>query len=82
MIFGQPREVEIGKDVAQQNQAPEACFLKQAGSFPRMARFRAEVQVGKDQRVVGMQIHDSIVAGDCYCVINTASILVHRVTCR
>ena len=82
VLLGKPGEIQIGKDVAQQDQALEAAFLEQTGGFPRMARFRAEVQVGKDQRVVGMQIHDSIVAGDCYCVINTASILVHRVTCR
>lgn len=82
MIFGQACEVEVGKDVAQQNQAPEARLSEQASSFPRMARVRAEVQVRKDQRVVGMRIHDSIVAGDCYGVINSASILVHRVTSR
>ena len=77
MIFGEAGEIEIGKDVAQQDEALEAGFFQQRGSFPRMARFRAEVQVGKDQRVVGMRIHDWIVAGDCYGAINVASILVH-----
>jgi hypothetical protein len=43
-----------------------------------MARLCAEVQVGKDQRVVGMRTHGWIVAGDCYGAINVASILVHR----
>lgn len=77
MIFGQAREVEIGKDVTEQDQALEASFLEQSGSFPRAARFRAEVQVREDQRVVGMRIHGRIVADDCYGGINTASILVH-----
>jgi hypothetical protein len=38
------------------------------------------VQVGKDQRVVAMQIHMVSLAADCYGVINIASILVHEVT--
>ena len=77
VIFRETGEIEIGKDVAQQDQALEAGFFEQRGGFPRMARFRAEVQVGKDQRVVGMRIHDWILARDCYGVINVASILVH-----
>ena len=78
VLLGKPGEIQIGKDVAQQDQALEAAFLEQTGGFPRMARLRAEVQVGKDQRVVDMRIHALIVAGNCYGVMNSASILVHR----
>jgi hypothetical protein len=35
------------------------------------------VQVGKDQRVVAMQIHDLVVAGECYGVMKCASKSVH-----
>jgi hypothetical protein len=38
------------------------------------------VQVGEDQRVVGMQIHIPVLAMNCYWLINIASILVHKVT--
>ena len=43
----------------------EAIFLQHAGGLPRMARLRAEVQIGKDQRVVHGQIHTSVVADEC-----------------
>jgi hypothetical protein len=36
-----------------------------------------EVQVGKDQRVVAVQIHIPVVAAQCYGLMNVASILVH-----
>jgi hypothetical protein len=38
-----------------------------------MARLRTQVQIGKDQRVVHGQIHTSVVAMECYGVINSAS---------
>jgi hypothetical protein len=42
-----------------------------------VARLRTEVQVGKDQRVVHGQIHNSVVASECYGVMKTASKSVH-----
>jgi hypothetical protein len=38
-----------------------------------MAGLCTEVQVGKDQRVVAMQIHNSVVASECYEVMKYAS---------
>jgi hypothetical protein len=38
-----------------------------------MAGLCTEVQVRKDQRVVAMQIHDLVVAGECYEVMKCAS---------
>src|SRR5690242_15388729 len=43
-----------------------------------MAGLGPKMQVRKDQRVVDMQTHTSVLAADCYCLINIASILVHR----
>ena len=77
MVLGEAGEVEVGEDVAQENEPLKTGLFEQIGSFPRMARFRAEVQVRKDQRVVGMRIHGLVVARDCYGVIKIASILVH-----
>jgi hypothetical protein len=37
-----------------------------------------QVQVRKDQRVVAMQIHASVVSKQCYGVMKCASKLVHR----
>jgi hypothetical protein len=41
-----------------------------------MAGLCTEVQVGKDQRVVAMQIHSPVVASECYGVMKYASKLV------
>jgi hypothetical protein len=38
-----------------------------------MAGLGTQVQVGKDQRVVHGQIHTSVVARECYEVMNIAS---------
>jgi hypothetical protein len=38
----------------------------------------SQMQIGKDQRVVPVQIHIPVVAADCYGLMNSASILVHR----
>ncbi|MGB2837873.1 MAG: hypothetical protein WBC30_19750, partial [Candidatus Sulfotelmatobacter sp.] len=57
----------------QQDQALEAACLKDARGFAGMAGLCTEVQVGKDQRVVAMQIHNLVVARQCYGVMKYAS---------
>jgi hypothetical protein len=58
VVFGEAGEVEIGKDVAQQNQPLKTVFFKHARRFSRVTGLCTEVQVGKDQRVVHGQIHN------------------------
>jgi hypothetical protein len=65
VILVEAGEVEVGEDIAQQDEPVKTALFEQIGSFPRMARFRAEVQIRKDQRVVGMRIHGLVVARDC-----------------
>lgn len=79
MIFGEACEIQIGEDVAEQDQALEAGFLQHARGFARMAGISAQMQIREDQRVVPVRIHNLVVAGECYEVVNIASILVHRV---
>jgi hypothetical protein len=43
-----------------------------------MAGLCTQVQIREDQRVVHGQIHTPVVTGQCYGVMNVASILVHR----
>src|SRR5579871_6620399 len=45
-----------------------------------MTRLCTQVQVGKDQRVVHVQIHIPVLAVECYGLMKCASILVHEVT--
>ncbi len=76
MIFGEAGKVEVGENVAQQNQPPKTVFLQHARGFAGMARLCTEVQVGKDQRVVHGQIHSSVIALECYGPVKCASKLV------
>jgi hypothetical protein len=73
VVFCEAREVEVGKNVAQQDQPLKAVFLEHAGGFVGVAGLCTEVQVGKDQRVVAMQIHNLVVAMECYGVMKYAS---------
>ena len=78
VFLGQPGKVEIGEDVAKENQPLEAVLLEHASGFARVAGLCPQVQVRKDQRVVAMQIHASVVSKQCYGVMKCASKLVHR----
>ena len=77
VFFGQAGKIEVGKNIAQKDQPLKQVFLQHASGFAGMARLRTEVQVGKDQRVVHGQIHNSVVASECYGVMKTASKSVH-----
>jgi len=77
VFLRQAGEIEVGKDIAQQDQALKAIALQHTRRFACMTRLCTQVQVGEDQRVVGMQIHIYVLTTYCYWVINTASILVH-----
>src|SRR5208282_5778473 len=73
VLLSEAGEVEVGKDIAEQDQALETAFLEHARRFAGVAGLCTEVQVGKDQRVVGMQIHNLVVARECYEVMKCAS---------
>src|ERR1700692_3466924 len=78
VLFGEAGEIEIGEDVAQQDQALKTNFLQQAGGFASAAGFRTEVQIGEDQRVVEGRIHTSVLPTQCYGAMKCASKLVQR----
>ncbi len=73
MFFGETGEVEVGKNVAQQDQPLKTVFLQHPRGFAGVAGLCTEVQVGKDQRVVDMQIHSTVVTTLCYEVMKYAS---------
>ena len=78
MFLGEAGKVEIGENIAQQNQSLEASLLEQARRLARVTGLRTQVQIREDQRVVFMQIHIPVVAAECYGLMTVASILVHR----
>ncbi len=73
MFFGEAGEVEVSKNVAQQDQPLKTIFLQHPRSFAGVAGLCTEVQVRKDQRVVDMQIHTPVVTTLCYEVMKCAS---------
>jgi hypothetical protein len=59
VIFGEPPKIQVGKNVTQQNQPPEAGFLEHPHRFLGTADVRSQVQIGQDERVVGCATHQS-----------------------
>ena len=55
VLFFQAAEVEVGKNVAEQNEAAILVLLQNAQRFARAAHVRAEVQIRQDQRVVDLR---------------------------
>src|SRR4029077_15635411 len=66
VLFGQPAEIQVGEDVAQQNQPAETVLLEHASGLARAAGVRSQMHVGKDQRIVDGRIHTLILARECY----------------
>ena len=57
VLFFQASEIEVGKDIAQQNEAAILIFLEHAQRLASAAHVRAEVQIGEDQRVMYRRRH-------------------------
>ena len=57
MVAVQPREIQVAEDVAQQDELIEAHAFQHAQRIRRPACFRAQVQVGKNQRVAECLCH-------------------------
>ncbi len=59
MTRGQPAEVEIGKDIAEQNELAEIHTFEQVACIVSPAYFRAKMEIGQYQRVAGRH-HDAL----------------------
>jgi len=51
VFFLESAEIEVGKDVAEQNQPPEGFTLQHSDRLARMAHIRAKMHVGQDQGI-------------------------------
>jgi len=76
VVFRQSAKVEIGENIAQKDQPSKTVFLQHPGSVTGAAALRAQVDVGKDQRVISRHIegrtHALFVARECYGVMKIA----------
>ena len=52
MFFGETAEIQVGKNVSQQDQPPKAVFLQDTSGPMGAAGFRSQMHVGEDQRVI------------------------------
>ena len=66
MLFLQAAEVEVGEDVAEEDEAAEECLFEDARGVAGAGNFCAEVQVRQDERVVDRQVHASFLVHSCY----------------
>ena len=57
VFFFQASEIEVGKNVAQQNQPAILGFAQNAQGLARAAHVRAQMQIREDQRVVNGRRH-------------------------
>ena len=69
MVFFEATEVEIAKDVAEQNQTPEGIGLQHAHSVAGAAELRPEMQIGEDDGVYGLAVHLAPWALDLFALI-------------
>jgi hypothetical protein len=72
MLLGEAAEIEVGKDIAQENQSPEAIVLQHIGRLAGATGLRAKMHVGKDQRVITRRIHIYVVSNQCYGAMKSA----------
>ena len=87
MLFFQSPEIEVGKNIAQQNKAAILILLENAQCLVCAAHVRSEVQIRKDQRVVALGVmdlrgHALIVAQKCYEVMNWETVEASGVICE
>ncbi len=75
VLFFQASKIEVGKDIAEQNEAAILIFPQHAQRFACAAHVRAEVQIRKDQRVIYLRGHVSIVAQKCYELMNWETVV-------
>ena len=66
VLFLQPSEIEVGENIAQQNEAAILIFPKHEQRLAGAAHVRAEVQIRKDQRVVDLR-RDGLRRRDLRC---------------
>jgi hypothetical protein len=69
VFLGKPAEIEIGEDVAQQDQPAEAVLLEHASGLAGAAAIRSQVHIGQDQRVIDGRIHALFLVQYCYGVM-------------
>ena len=58
MLFFETTEIEVGEDIAQQNETAILIFPENAQRLAGATHVRAEVQIRKDQRVINLRCYD------------------------
>ena len=72
MLFFESPKIEVGKDVAQQNEAAKGIPFQHAGRGARATDLRAQVHVGQNQRVINCRLHTTVITKPCYRAMKCA----------
>ena len=59
VFLGEPAKIQVGKNVAQQDEAAKPTLPQHGRSIVSAAEVRTEMQVGEDERVVERRTHHS-----------------------
>ena len=73
MLFFQATEIQIAKDVAQENKPAKGSFFQHRERGFGTAYFRAQVQIGENHRVETRDIHAFYIQKSCYSIMNLGS---------
>ena len=57
MLFGETAKIQVGKNIAQQDEALETDRLQESKGCTCLADLRTQVQVGDNHRVKAMSLH-------------------------
>src|SRR5579863_9723830 len=66
VFLGKTAEVEVGENVAEQDETRKTMLLQHPRGIPGAAAVRAQMQVGEDQRVIDGRIHAPFLVHSCY----------------
>lgn len=73
MVSGKPAEVQVGEDVAEQNQASVLQRAQKLQCIPGAAHLRAKVNIGNDDGIKRFFRHAPIFVQRRYTVMNVKS---------
>ncbi len=60
VLFGETSKIQVGENIAQENEPSKAIFLQHTSGPMGAARLRSQMHVREDQRVVWSPIHRHI----------------------
>jgi hypothetical protein len=71
VVFVKSTEIQVGKNVAEQDEAPEAIRFQHVAGISRATQLGPEMQIGEDESVVNHNTHHPVIGRRCYDMMNS-----------